>query len=111
MEVSINGREVITMVIVGIYAPTEDSTSVEKDDLWNRLTQVIEDTPRRKEIFIMGDMNGRVGRGEDSKVVGKFGEEIRNDNGTRLIGLCEQFELKINNTFFAHKNIHEFTWC
>jgi hypothetical protein len=29
----------------------------------------------------------------------KFGEEIKNDNGDRLVSICEQFELKIDNSF------------
>jgi hypothetical protein len=47
----------------------------------------------------MGDMNARVGCGNKSKVAGKFGVEIKNDNGDRLTSICEQFELKIDNSF------------
>jgi hypothetical protein len=45
-------------------------------------------------------MNARVGCGNKSKAVGKFGEEIKNDNCDRLTSICEQFELKIDNSFF-----------
>jgi hypothetical protein len=48
----------------------------------------------------MGDMDTRVGCGIKSNAVGKFGEEIKNDNGDRLTSKCEQFELKIDNSFF-----------
>jgi hypothetical protein len=58
----------------------------------------------------MGDMNTRVGCGNKSKAVRKFGEEIKNDNGDRLVSICEQFELKIDNSFFEHRNIHRYTW-
>jgi hypothetical protein len=58
----------------------------------------------------MGDINARVGCGNKSKAVGKFVEEIKNDNGDRLTSICEQFELKIDNSFFEHRNIHRYTW-
>jgi hypothetical protein len=37
------------------------------------------------------------------------GTEV-NDNGDRLISLCKQYNLKISDTFYDHKNIHKFTW-
>jgi hypothetical protein len=49
----------------------------------------------------MGYMNARVGCGNKSKAVGKYGEEIKNDNGNRLTSICEQFELKIDKNFLS----------
>lgn len=42
--------------------------------------------------------------------MGKFGEDIVNDNGERLIGLCSAFDMKIMNGFYQHKQIHKYTW-
>lgn len=58
----------------------------------------------------MGDMNARVGSQLSSEVVGRFGENELNDNGERLIEICEQFDLRITNTFFQHRDIHKYTW-
>jgi hypothetical protein len=41
--------------------------------------------------------------------VGPFGEEIINDNGDKLIDVCEQNSLKILNGYFKHKKIHQYT--
>ena len=58
----------------------------------------------------MGDLNGRTGHRVGSKVVGPFGEVVVNDNGSRLIELSEQNELKILNGFYQHRDIHKYTW-
>jgi len=42
--------------------------------------------------------------------VGPFGEEVINDNGDKLIDVCEQNLLKILNGYFKHKKIHQYTW-
>jgi len=42
--------------------------------------------------------------------VGPFGEEIINDNGDKLIDICEQNSLEILNGYFKHKRIHQYTW-
>jgi hypothetical protein len=46
-------------------------------------------------------MNARVGCGNKTKAVGKFGKYIKNDNGDILTSICEQFELKIDNSFLS----------
>ena len=107
VEMTLFAREV---VIIGVYAPTNDTRDQEKDTFWTILRETIEKIPRRKELIIMGDMNGRVGIRESCTIVGKYGETEYNDNGERLIEICEQFDLKITNTFFKHKDIHKYTW-
>ena len=42
--------------------------------------------------------------------MGPFGEEVMNDNGDKLIDVCEQNSLKILNGYFKHKRIHQYTW-
>jgi hypothetical protein len=42
--------------------------------------------------------------------VGPFGEEIINDNGDKLIDICEQNSLKILNGYSKHKRVHQYTW-
>ena len=42
--------------------------------------------------------------------MGPFGEEVINDNGDKLIEICEQNSLKILNGYFKHKRIYQYTW-
>lgn len=107
LTIQIRGR---TMTILGVYAPNNDASVHVKDTFEDTLRSIIEQIPRNHEIIIGGDLNGRVGKQRHSNVIGRHGEETVNDNGERLINLCDQFDLKITNTFFAHKEIHKYTW-
>lgn len=62
-------------------------------------------------VIIVGDLNGRVGRRdeESGETIGNQGETTRNNNGKRLIEYCMMNNLIITNTFFAHKDIHNYT--
>lgn len=100
----------IEMVVVGVYAPNDNAPELEKDKFFNQLTTVLDGIPNRKDVFLLGDFNSRVGRLEQDEVVGRYGEEVVNGNGERLIELCAQYNLTIWNGFFKHKEIHKFTW-
>ncbi|XP_044762035.1 craniofacial development protein 2-like [Coccinella septempunctata] len=99
LEIFKNGRKI---VIIGVYAPSEDSDRATKDHFYNQLFNTISDIEDNKEIFILGDLNGRM--------VGQYGETALNGNGQRLISFCQSSSLKIMNGYFAHKDIHRFTW-
>ena len=45
-----------------------------------------------------------------NQVVGPFGEEVINDDGDKLVDVCEQYSLKILNGYFKHKRIHQYMW-
>ena len=63
-------------------------------------------------MIILGDFNARVGnrRGEWREVIGGCGEETCNDNGRRLLEFCATNGLIVCNTWYQHKEIHQFTW-
>jgi len=107
MEIEKNGERI---VIVGVYAPSEDAEIGIKDDFYDKLSNEVLKIKTDKEIFILGDLNARVGQKEGSYVVGRYGEQKINDNGQRLIEMCEFLNFKIMNGFFQHKDIHKFTW-
>lgn len=71
---------------------------------------MINKTRKHEDIIVAGDLNARVKSMSDDDVVGRFAEEIENTNGERLIELCNQYQLQLTNTRFAHKNIHRYTW-
>lgn len=108
LELTKNNREI---VIIGVYAPTDDADIITKDQFYEKLTQVLASINKRKETLILGDLNARTGKSQKSEVVGQHGEDTKNDSGQRLIDLCTNFSLKIMNGFFPHKSIHKYTWC
>lgn len=104
---NIMGRK---LAVLGIYASSEDEPTQIKNAFYDQLQITIEELGENREVIIMEDYNICVGSKRGDKVVGQYGEDVINDNGTRLIDFCAQNELKITNGFFHHKNIHRFTW-
>jgi len=107
VDLLIKGRSI---KIFGIYAPTDDSDMNTKDKFFDKLSEEINKTKSRQEIILLGDLNGRVGRALNNKIIGQHGEDVINDNGMRWIEICEQHSLKILNGFFQHKDINKYTW-
>ena len=68
------------------------------------LQDLLELTPRKDVLFIIGDWNAKVGSQETSGVTGKFGLGVQNEAGQRLIEFCQENALVIANTIFQqHK--------
>ncbi|XP_030747693.1 uncharacterized protein LOC115876149 [Sitophilus oryzae] len=107
LEIEKNGHSI---VIIGAYAPSEDADNNIKDEFYDKLLNTILNINDRKEICILGDLNGRVGQKQNDLVVGQHGEQPVNDNGQRIINMCESLTLKIMNGFFPHREVHKFTW-
>lgn len=107
LELRKNGHNI---VIIGIYAPSDDADQQIKNEFYNKLADTIMNTKKHKELYILGDLNGRTGTKQQDVVIGKHGERTVNDNGERLRNLCQSLKLKIMNGFFPHRDIHKFTW-
>ena len=61
------------------------------------LQDLLELTPKKDVLFIIGDWNAKVGSQETPRVTGKFGLGIRNEAGQRLIEFCQENALVITN--------------
>lgn len=99
-----------SLIVVSAYAPTENATESLKDTFEDELVAILEDIPSNKEVLLMGDLNAITGSKQNDNIVGKYGEQVCNKNGERLINLCSQMNLKIMNGFYRHKDIHNYTW-
>ena len=60
--------------------------------------------------FIIGDWNAKVRSQETPGVTGKFGLEIQNEAGQRLIEVCQENTLVIANTLFQQHKRRLYTW-
>ena len=70
---------------------------------------LLELTPKKDVLFIIGDWNAKVGSQEIPGVTGKFGLRLQNEAGQRLIEFCQKNALVIENTFFQQckrKTLH-----
>ena len=61
---------------------------------------LLELTPKKDVLFIIGDWNAKVGSQQTPGVTGKFGLGIQNEAGQRLIEFCQENALVIANTLF-----------
>ena len=79
-----------------------DEAGVEQ--FYEDLQDLLELTPKKDVLFIIGDKNAKVGSQETPGVTGKSGLGIRNEAGQRLTQLCQENALVIANTLFQQHN-------
>ena len=71
------------------------------------LQDLLELTPQKDVLFIIGNWNTKVGSQEIPGVMGKFGLGVQNEAGQRLIEFCQENTLAIANTLFQQeKTLH-----
>ena len=86
------------------YAPTSNAEEAEVEWLYEDLQDLLELTPKKDVLFIIGDWSAKVGSQETPGVTGKFGIGVQNEAGQRLIEFCQENALVIANTLFQqHK--------
>ncbi len=81
------------------------------EKFWEDLDQFLKKFENARRVFLLGDMNVRIGRAEIGGVVGKYGVDEVNENGQCLLDICAERGLFLSNTFFKHKMIHRYTWA
>ena len=92
------------ITVIQAYAPTRNTEEAEVEWFYLDLQELLELTPLKNVLFIIGDWNAKVGSQETPGVTGKFGLGIRNEAGQRLIQFSQENTLVIANTLFQqHK--------
>ena len=93
-----------------VYAPTSNAEETEVEQFYEDLQELLELTPKKDVLFIIGDWNAKVGSQETPGVKGKFGLGIRNEAGQRLIEFYQENALVIANTLFQQHKRRLYTW-
>ena len=83
------------------------NTTVQKHQFFCDLLEL---TPKKDVLFIIGDWNAKVESQETPGVTSKFGLGIRNEAGQRLIEFCQENALVIANTLFQQHKRRVYTW-
>ena len=78
------------IMVIQVYAPTSNAEEAEVDRFYEDLQDLLELTPKKDVLFIIGDWNAKVGSQEIPGVTGKFGLGIQNEPGQRLIEFCQR---------------------
>ena len=99
ISVHLQGKP-FNITVIQVYAPTSNAEETEVERFYEDLQDLLELTPKKDVLFIAGDWNATVGSQETPGVTGKFGIEVRNEAGQRLIEFCQENALVIANTLF-----------
>ena len=82
------------------YAQTGNAEEAEVERFYEDLQHLLELTPPKDVLFVIGDWTAKVGSQELPGVTGKFGLGVQNEAGQRLIEFCQENTLVIANTLF-----------
>jgi len=88
------------ITVIQVYYPTSNAEEAEVEQFYEDLQDLLELTPKKDVLFIIGDWNAKVGSQETPGVTGKFGLGVRNEAGQRLIEFCQENAQVIANTLF-----------
>ena len=92
------------ITVIQAYAPTSNAEEAEVEQFYEDLQDLLELTPQKDVLFVIGDWNVKVGSKETPGVTGKSGLGVQNEAGQRLIEFCQENTLVIANTLFQqHK--------
>ena len=88
------------ITVIQVYALTNNAEEAEVEWFYEDLQDLLELTPKKIVLFIIGDWNAKVGSQEIPGVTGKFGLGVQNEAGQRLIEFCQENTLVIANILF-----------
>ena len=87
--------------VIQVSAPNTNAKEAEVEWFCGNLQDLLELTPKKDVLFIIGDWNAKVGDRETPGVTDKFGLGVQNEIGQRLIEFCQENALVIANTIFS----------
>ena len=98
------------ITVIQVYAPTSNAEEAEVEQSFEDLQDLLELTPKKYVLFIVGDWNAKVGSQETPGVTGRFGLGVQDEAGQRLIEFCPENSLVIANTLFQQHKRRLYTW-
>ena len=95
------------ITVIQVCAPTSNAKEAEVEWFYEDVQDLLELTPRKEILFIIGDWNAKVRGQETPGVTGKFGLGVQNEAEQKLIEFCQENALVIANILFQqHKTLH-----
>ena len=98
------------IMVIQVYAPTSNTEEAEVEWFYEDLQDILELTPPKDVLLIIGDWNAKVGCQETHGVTGKFGLRIQNEAGQMLIEFYQENAVAIVNTLFQQHKRRLYTW-
>ena len=98
------------ITVIQVYAPTTNAEEAEVQWFHDDLQDLLQLTPKKDVLFIIGGCNAEVGSQETPGVTGKFGLGVQNEAGQMLTECCQENALVIANTLFQQHKTGLYTW-
>ena len=95
------------IMVIQAYAPTNNAEEAEVERFYEDLQELLELTPKKDVLFIIGDWNAKVGTQEIPGLTGKFGHGVWNEAEQKLIEFCQENTLVIANTLKDSTAAHD----
>ena len=92
------------ITVIQGYAPASNAEEAEVEWFYEDPQDLLEITPKKDVLVIIGDWNAKVGSQETPGVTGKFGLGVQNEARQRLIAFCQKNALVIATT--QEKTLH-----
>ena len=89
ISVRFQGKPFNTTVIQ-VCTPTTNAKEAEIEQFCEDLQDLLELTPKKDVLFIIGDWNAKARSQETPGVTGKFGLGMQNEAGQRLTEFCQE---------------------
>ena len=102
--------KLFSIMVIQEYVPTSNAEEAEVEWFYEDPQDLLELTPKKDVLFIIGDWNAKVGSQELPGVTGKFGLEIQNEAGQRLTKFCQENTLVRANTLFQQHKRRLYIW-
>ena len=103
-------RQTIQYRSIQVYALTSNAEEAEFEQFFEDLQDLLELTPKKDVLFIIGDWNAKVESQETPGITGKFGLGVQNEAGQRLIEFCQENALVIARALFQQHKRRLYTW-
>ena len=78
------------ITVIQAYAPTSNTEEAEVEQFYEEQQDLLELTPPKGVLFMVGNWNAKVESQKTSGVTGKFGLGVQNEAGQRLIEFCQE---------------------
>ena len=98
------------ITVIQVYAPTSNAEEAEVEQFYEDLQDLLELTPKKDVLFIIGDWNAKVGSQETPGITGKFGLGVQNEAEQSLTEFCQENVLVMENTLFQQHKRRFYTW-
>ena len=80
ISVRLQGKP-FNITVIRVYAPTSNAEETEVEWFYEDILDLLELTPKKDVLFIIGDWNAKVGSQETPGIIGKFGLGVQNEAG------------------------------